>query len=294
MESPVSWADEEFNEEDDSIHEKLNTLIDMFKNFNDRLKIIETKLDINKTLSVDSIDEDKKLCAIVDESISSSKLVSNISLLTDGGGSSLEPSIPTSSSSPFENILDLFKISFYRTPNGINFEKSEDFGLIDIFIKQLLDFIKGKFIISDAKRRIIIHNLKQYFGSSKYKGIMSTFKIVSDDDLLIAQIKPQTIPEESEADFIHRSSAMILFQETFKTYNSKCLENNILLLLENLFNFKLIELVDNDKENPCIKFRSYFINTLEDIWSYLQIEKECVFHKNGKCKFNSHHGIYTH
>lgn len=301
----VNWADETNEYEDDSIHEKLNTLIDMVTTINIRLNKIENKLNnttpinIKQKLTEEIMDtkiQSQTLSNIV-KSMNDTKDISNVGSdeLTEGN---CDDKVLLIKSPTFENILDLFSIPFIITQYGINLENKLDFRLIDSFMDKLKEYTKSKFQISDTKKRIITHNLQQFYGLSIYKGIISTFEIKSKEDLCIAQIKSQTIPDESEQDFIYRSSAMIIFQETFEIYNSKC-NNNILRLFKNLFDFSLIELVDekvSEKEDTrkTVKFKSHYEKTLEDIWSYIEIEKKCYYHKSGRCQYKSDHGIYTH
>ena len=299
----VNWADETDEREDDSIHEKLNTLIDMVNTINSRLEIMENKLSSDSTrtpILTKEVNYNKKqsetLTNIVESMNTSKELSKVVSCQLTEGGSCKEPLLIEKQT--LENILALFKISFFRTHYGIQLENRLDFRIFDSFMYKLKEYIKSKFQISDDKRRIITNNLKQFYGLSTYKGIISKFEIKSNEDLYIAQIKSQTIPDESEMDFVYRSSAMIIFQETFQIYNLKC-ENNILTLFKSLFDFSLIELINEPriaKEDiqKTVKFTSFYEKTLEDIWSYIKLEKNCSYYKSGRCQYKSHHGIYTH
>ena len=303
----TSWGDLK-NSQDDPINEKLNTLVNLISSINTRLEIIEKYLIpvkeeatiINQELKEELIDTKKHSNTLTNivESMIISKEVSDVSSnqLTDGGGSGDESSKLENLS--FNEVLDLFTIPFITTQYGIELENELDFRLFDSFMDNLKGFIKSKFQMSDDKKRIITHNLKQFFGLSTYRGILSRFEINTDEELRIAQIKAQTISEESEEDFIYRWCAMVVFQESFKIYNDKC-KNNIMTLFQKLFNFSLIELIDeeiSEKGNTCktVKFKLQYENVLEDIWSYLQIERECTYYKSRRCKFSGSHGIFTH
>lgn len=305
----TSWADESFNsEEDDSIHEKLNTILSNIANINTRMEAIE-KFIFTKPVTNPKLKQESKVLSDIVKSMSNvTKHIEkdNVSSNTEeesgaggGGGAAAGGggggAITTIVTINFSDLLSLLNISCFTSSYGLQLDNESDSRIFISYIDTITDYIKSKFVIREDKRRIINYNLELFYGKSTYKGIMSTFQINNEEDLCISQIKSQTIPDESEEDFYIRWASMILFQQTFKIYNKKC-SNNILHLFEKMFDFSFLELSYNgeDKTNTSVKLTSIFKTYLANIWSYLEMEKECIFHKNGSCKFRHSHGVYCH
>ena len=255
-------------------------------------KFIFTKPVINPKLKQESkvLSDIVKSMSSVTKSIETD-IVSNKDECTSGGGKSTTHTVTIN----FSDLLSLLNISCFTSSYGLQLDNEIDSRIFILYTDTIIDYIKSKFVIKEDKRRIINYNLELFYGKSTYKGIMSTFQINNEEDLCISQIKSQTIPDESEEDFYIRWASMILFQETFKIYNKKC-SNNILHLFEKMFDFSLIELIYNeeDKTNTTVKLNETFENYLTNMWSYLEMEKECIFNKNGSCRFRHSHGIYCH
>lgn len=281
--SPTDWSEENMDEKRDiPIHEKLDQILDILETLSDRISEIE----INQTFKLDSKKETIEEKPIEEESKELSKVLSDIvENATDGGGAAEEEE---TSVCKFHEVLNSYNMPFFTTHyGGIKLEDQYDYRLFNDFMDIIKEYIVAKFEIPEEKKNIIKYNLKSFYSWTKFGGVMSTFKIpkdASDEEKhklqCISKIKSQTLQDESEEHFIYRTSAMIIFQESFKICHNHC-KNNTFQLFQKMFNFGLVELVEIETEDideegitkKRVKFTSDYETYLEKIWSYLQIEK---------------------